>query len=384
MSKTRTLIALAVLAAATGRPGLAQQDDLPRVKLSEPEASFPEPFSRIAGLRELADGRVIVSDRLEIALRIVDWATGSLEEIGHEGSGPGEYRMPDDLFPLPGDSTLLVDFGNMRLTTITPEGDLVESQAMLHPDGFLLFPRGTDAEGRLYFDLSNVMRMGPGESPPDSFAVVAFDQGTGDVDTVATLPRPQIGQVRSSGGGFSFSGSGLQPYQTADDWGVAPSGRVAVARGEEYHVEWWSVGAPPVVGPTVKYEPVKLTQEDKEAWADRMSSGAVMAISVDGGGGRGGRTVNLPRPNIDELDWPEVKPPFPRNALRVTPEGEAWVQRHVKSGEPETYDVFDASGRRVRQVVLPEGRALVGFGLGTVYASAEDEDGLQWLERYRR
>jgi hypothetical protein len=369
MSKTGKLIALAVLAVAIGRPGLAQQDDLPRVELSEPEASFSEPFSSIAGLRELADGRVIVSDRLEIALRIVDLATGSVKEIGHEGSGPGEYRMPDDLFPLPGDSTLLVDFGNMRLTAITPNGELVESQAMMHPDGFLLFPRGTDADGRLYFDLSNVMRMGPGESLPDSFAVVAFDRGTGDIDTIAMLPRPQIGQVRSSGQGFSFSGLGLQPFQAVDEWSVAFNGRVAVAWGEEYHVEWRSVGGPPVVGPAVAYEPVKLTQEDKEAWADRMSSGAVMAISVDGGGGRGGRTVTLPRPNIDELDWPEVKPPFPRNALRVTPDGEAWVQRHVKSGEPETYDVFDASGRRVRQVVLPEGRTLVGFGRGTLYAS---------------
>lgn len=79
-----------------------------------------------------------------------------------------------------------------------------------------------------------------------------------------------------------------------------------------------------------------------------------------------------------------MKPPFPRNALRVTPEGEAWVRRHVKSGEFETYDVFDASGRRVRQIVLPAGRALVGFGRGTLYAAAEDDDGQQWLERYRR
>jgi hypothetical protein len=248
----------------------------------------------------------------------------------------------------------------------------------------LLFPRGTDAEGRLYFDLSNVMRMGPGESLPDSFGVVAFDRGTGDIDTVTMLPRPLMGQLRSSSQGFSFSGSGLQPFQAVDDWGVAPNGRIAVAWGEEYHVEWWSLGDPPVVGPAVPYEPVKLTQEDKEAWADRMSSGAVTAVTVGGSGGRVGRAVNLPRPNIDELDWPDVKPPFPRNALKVTPEGEAWVQRHVKSKEPETYDVFDASGRRIRQVVLPEGRSLVGFGSATLYAVAEDDDGLQWLERYRR
>ncbi len=381
MAKRKGLIAVALLTLAAAGPGVAQDGQVPRVELSEPEASFPEPFSSIAGLRELTDGRVVVSDRLEIALRIVDLTKGSLEEIGHEGSGPGEYRMPGDLFPLPGDSTLLVDFGNMRLTVIAPDGTLGGSQGMMHPNGFLLFPRGADGEGRLYFDLSNVMSMQPGESLPDSFAVVAFERGTGAIDTIALLPRPEIAQVRSSGGGVSFSGSGVRPFEVTDEWDVAPDGRVALAWGQAYHIEWRSRGGPPVPGATVAYEPVKITRADKEAWADRMSSASMMAISTDGGRGR---TVNMPRPNVDEMDWPEVKPPFGRNAVSVTPEGEAWVRRYVKSGDPETYDVFDAAARRVRQVVLREGRTLVGFGRGVLYAAYVDENDLQWLERYRR
>jgi len=129
----------------------------------------------------------------------------------------------------------------------------------------------------------------------------------------------------------------------------------------------------------VNYEPVKITRADKEAWADRMASASMMAISTDGGRGR---TVNMPRPNVDEMEWPEVKPPFGQNAVSVTPAGEAWVRRYVTSGDPETYDVFDARGRRVRQVVLPEGRRLVGFGRGVLYAVYVDENDLQWLERY--
>ena len=383
MAQRNRLIAVALLTLATAGPGVAQDGQVPRVTLSGPEASFAEPFSSIAGLRELADGRVLISDRLEVALRIVDLTKGSLEEIGHEGSGPGEYRMPDDLFPLPGDSTLLVDFGNMRLTAIAADGTLGASQGMMHPDGFLLFPRGADAEGRLYFDLSNVMSMQPGESLPDSFAVVAFDRGTGAIDTIAQLPRPETAQVKSGGGGFAFSGPGILPFQAVNEWSVAPDGRVALAWGEEYRLLWRSHDGAAVMGPTVGYEPVKVTQADKEAWADRMSGGSVMALSTGGGGGRS-RTISMPRFDIDELDWPEVKPPFGRNAVSVTPEGEAWVQRYVKSGDPEAYDVFDVMARRVRQVVLPEGRTLVGFGRGVLYAAFVDDDDLQWLERYRR
>ena len=64
--------------------------------------------------------------------------------------------------------------------------------------------------------------------------------------------------------------------------------------------------------------------------------------------------------------------------------GELWVERHVPFGEPVTFDVFDESGRLSKKVVLPEGRQIIGFGRGTLYAVTVDEDGLQWLERYVR
>jgi hypothetical protein len=165
---------------------------------------------------------------------------------------------------------------------------------------------------------------------------------------------------------------------------VSTDGRVAVARSAEYRVEWLLGDGRSVVGPRIDYEPVPVTNEDKEAWADRMSrSTAVMML--DGSGGRSGsRAVNLERPDPDEMEWPEVKPAFPRDAVTVTPEGEAWVSRHTAHGEPQTFDVFNASGELVKQVVLPEGRNVLGFGRGTLYAFWMDQDELQWLERYRR
>jgi hypothetical protein len=378
MTQRITLQAAAIVALIAGGPATVG-GQVPRVELLKAQVSFAEPFSAIAGVRELSDGRVLVSDRLEIALRIVDLEAGAAEEIGHEGSGPGEYRIPGAVFALPGDSTLLVDFGNMRLTAVGPDGTLGESLGMVHPEGFLLFPRGTDADGRLYFDRSNVMSMQPGESLPDSFAVVASDRGTGDMDTIAMLPRPEVARVTSGGGGASFSGSGAQPFQVANDWAVAPDGRVALAWGGDYRLEWRSRGGPSVLGAAVAYEPVKITRADKEAWADRMSSASMMVMTT--GGGRS-RTVNMPRPDIDAIEWPEVKPAFGRDAVSVTPEGEAWVRRYVAAGDPETYDVFDAAARRVRQVVLPAGRRLVGFGRGVLYAVYVDSDDLEWLERY--
>ncbi len=378
----RTTFAAMLAVFAFASPCSAQ-DDIPQTKLTTPDASLAEPFSSVAGLRELSDGRVLVSDRLEQALRLVDFASGGLEEIGHTGQGPGEYRMPGELLALPGDSTLLVDLGNMRISMVTPDGRLEGSESLVRSDGIFMFPRGVDAKGRIYFDVTGTLSMTPG-SLPDSFAIVALDRAAQTIDTIGLLAREQIRQVRSGGQGFAFSGPGMAPFQPADAWAVGPDGRVAVALGVDYRVEWLMRGGERVAGPVVEYEPVRLTDEDKEAWADRMSQGAAVMVMGGSGGSGSGRTMNIPRPDVDEMEWPDVKPAFPRGAVNVTPEGEAWVERYVVFGEPETFDVFDASGRRVRQVVLPEGRRFIGFGDGTLYAVRVDEDDLQWLERYRR
>jgi hypothetical protein len=351
--------------------------------LTEPDAALTEPFSVVSGLVELSDGRLLVSDRIELAVRQVDFTTGAIEQIGHAGQGPGEYQMPGQLFKLASDSSLLVDFGNMRLAVVAPDGTLSRTQPLMRPDGLLVFPRGVDTSGRLYLEMSN-FQLGPGQEVPDSFAIARYEAATGAVDTVGFVPRPQMGQVRSgNGGGMSFSG--LAPYQAGDAWGVAADGRVAVARVAPYRVEWLTVGGQAVAGPTVEYEPVKVTRADKDAWADEISGGTAIAVARGGpGGGGGGRAMNLPRPDIDEVEFPEYKPAFPRNAVTVSPEGEAWVRRYVAHGQPEAFDVFDGAGRRIKQVVLPEGRELVGLGRGTLYAVRVDENDLQWLERYGR
>ncbi len=94
--------------------------------------------------------------------------------------------------------------------------------------------------------------------------------------------------------------------------------------------------------------------------------------------------MRLPRPEVDDQEWPDSKPPFPAGAASVTPEGTLWVQRHVRFGGAATYDEFGPSGERIRQVILPAGRRLVGFGPGKLYAVHVDDDDLQWLEVYKR
>lgn len=105
------------------------------VTLGPPERVLQQDFSQIRGVRELRDGRVLVSDRLDKGVVVVDFTTNAMRTIGRTGRGPAEYRLPTSLRQTPGDSTLLNDEGNSRIAIIGPPPDL-----RIHRSFTLLLP----------------------------------------------------------------------------------------------------------------------------------------------------------------------------------------------------------------------------------------------------
>jgi hypothetical protein len=360
--------------------GSAGAQNPPRTVLSKPDASFPEPFSNVAGLRELSDGRVMLSDRLEQAVSILSLASGDITPVGRQGQGPGEYTMPGALFAWPGDSSLLFDLGGFRGLAIAPTGAVGRTITLQSPGGLPIMPQGVDQQGRIYARPPALFQ--GSDSRPDSVAIVRFATG-GPTDTIAWMKTVGAGgsvvAFQSTGGGGAPSVR-MTPYAPEDGWAVAPDGRIALVRAGEYRVEWIAPDGRRTVGPRLSYTPIKIGKAEKEEWADQMG-GAVMMMRTP----QGSRTMRPPRPNIDEQTWPDAKPPFVANGIRVSPEGELWIPVSQPAGtKTALYDIVDARGQRVRQVVLPEGRRLVGLGKGTLYAVRRDADDLEWLERYRR
>jgi hypothetical protein len=242
-----------------------------------------------------------------------------------------------------------------------------------------------DAQGRLYYQGSSIPALNGGDGLPpeslDSVAIVRFDRKSGRHDTLGMIKGPEMKLGGSSRGNTRTVMFRQQPLTTSDDWAVAPDGRVAVARSGRYGLDWIANGRR-ATGAAVAYTPIKVTRADKDEWEQNARSARPMVRAIGGGGGR---APAPPTPDADEMDWPEVKPAFTDAAAAVTPEGEAWVRRTVPAGERRPhYDVFDAQGRLVAKAVLPASTRLVGFGKGTAYLVRTDDDGLEWLGRYRR
>ncbi len=360
--------------------------------LTAPNATVEEAFSMIGGLRELPDGRVMVADPLGQVLVIVDLTTGVADTIGRVGQGPEEYRQPDGIFPLPGDSTLLVDLGNARLTALGPSFGFGPTMPIAQGDpgrpglgGGMLFllPRQVDARGRLYLQGTGLGR--PGGALPDSAPVMRFDRASQRIDTVAVVKIREL-RRQSSGGANNRSVSIQQvPLSPADGWAVAPDGRIALVRANPYSVEWHHPDGRVVRGPQIAYDPVPIRRAEKEEWVNRSSGGLRIGVNINNGQrqmsfSRGGPAAR--NRELDQYSWPDRKPAFNAEAVRVTPDGTLWVERSRPAGQHAVYDVFGPDGELRTQITLPAGRQVIGFGNGVVYTMVRDEFDLQYLERY--
>ena len=376
------LVALVVGAGPTA----AAQTGVASVTLSQPDATYDEPFSALSGLRELSDGTVLVGDRIDQFIQHIDLASGTAKSVGQKGAGPGEYDTPMGLYALPNDSTLVFDMGNNRFLVITPEGKPGDTfMPTLETGGgrgggarFLIPPQGVDAAGGIYF-AGRPMRMGPSGMPEsiDSAAVIRYDRASRKVDTLGLFKAPAMNIQASGDQNRRELRIRPAPMPAQDEWGVTQDGRIGIARVGGMKVEWLSRDGKHTVGSAFAYQPIKVSKADYSAWQERVGSSLGREIT----NGRS-RLVRIPPPEIDESEWPEYKPPFLAGAVRVAPNGELWLLR-TRPGDDSTpvYDVFDGAGKLIRHVMLPDGTRLVGFGKNSVYLVRIDEDDLQWLER---
>ncbi len=396
------------LITALGLSGCAQDDaaapagTVPRHELGEPEAVSGD-FGSVSDIRVRRDGSLLVADGTGGELVLLDLDLGTRTVVGGRGEGPGEYQAPTRIWPLPGDSTLLLDASNNRVTVLTPDLSFGATRPMFEMDpagGILLLnPRVIDGSGRMYNTTGFSLNLGAGAgggSGADSVPVVRATLDDLNPDTVARLaPRSTpLVEMRSNRGG-AMTTMQRTPYSSSDSWGVAPDGSVAVARAADYHLEWISSDGSIRIGAPVAWDAVPVGQAEKEAWVREQSGRSVqMATFVTGGGGgvspssgmagAAARAMTLGggSDDVDDYEWPETLPPF-TGGIRIDPEGRAWLRRHQPVGAPFLYDIFTPDAEHAGTVEVAEGHTVMGFGDDVVYATFRDEVDLAYIARYR-
>ena len=392
----RLTLATALVASAT--PLLAQ--NVPTRTLSKPDAEYSEPFTQIAGVRELKDGRLIVVDPRDKVVQVVDLKAGTATKLGREGSGPGEYGIPMRLMSMPGDTTAIADMLNNRLLLINPNatvggfvdlnvpppsGGRGDGRGMVMIGGNM--PTMSDAKGRMYYQGPAFRMTDNGPQAADSVPMIRWDRASGKRDTLAWLRLPpSANQITSSGGRGNqrvmVRMGGGPPFNGADQMLVAPDGRVAIAHFDPYSVDFVSESGQRTRGQPISYDRQRISEGHKAEWREVQKSATGLMITNDNG--RRSATMGPAGQQQDPEVWGgEFMPPFLQQALSFSNEGYLGVRRTGPAGQPPTFDVIDRAGKVVQKVVLPKRSRLVGFGNGAVYTVRLDEDDLQYLQKHK-
>lgn len=388
IATSRRLVPLALVLAPVLVSHLAAQQPRPIGPL---DRELAEPFSVIASVRQLSNGRVLVADTREAQVHLVDFTAGTARLVGRQGAGPGEYGFPSRLLAWPADTTLLWDPQQSRFLLIRPDGAPGPTIPIEDRGEHLLLGSliGADPRGRLIYVVQRRGVPGAMESAAEA-DLVRVDRASGRHDTLAVLqlPRGEFSGARTLPGGMLQRFTNL-PFAARDVAAVAPDGRVAIVRAEGYRVEWVG-GDAPVAGPPTPFRAVRITEAEKRAFmASQVQPGHIV---VRGGGASGG--VAAPRgsgppagstEDMSGMTWPATKPPFLAGAAMADDRGRLWVLETRAHDDPvPVHAVFGARGELLERVSLPRDARLVGFGPGAIYLARTDEDGLQYLQRYRR
>ncbi|MGE0555085.1 MAG: hypothetical protein AB7R55_16770 [Gemmatimonadales bacterium] len=368
--------AIEILVVLSGVTGAAAA----QVTRIEPDVRLGEEFASIRGVRELPSGQVLVSDYRDQRVVLVDFASGTVTDKVRRGGGPREARLPTALVPARGDSTLLIDLGNQRVLVLDPKGEPRRTIPGDQPG--VMGVRGVDPAGRYYLTIPGWMERG-GELPDDSVRLVRLDPATGRTEPVTQVQGERFRSDRRSPS--MVPRIPIVGYGSSDGWALGPDGTLWIVRGGDYHVDVLRPGSAPVAGPSYAYQTRRVTSADREAFVRRFNASAPSS-----GRGEDGAAMGFSPPMSDRdvaemtarTEFAERHPMFLAGSVIADPLGSLWVGLPAESRQPTRYDVFDRSGRRTRTVELPAGRRLMAVGRAHLYAAAENEDGLQYLERY--
>jgi hypothetical protein len=378
--------------------------DVPINVLSHAEAAFHHGYTRVGGIRELSDGRVIVVDAMDQTVHVIDAAWETRSQIGRRGSGPREYVETSKIFALPGDSSAVLDLANQRLLLITPDaqpGGFVDPWGALGEHGDpcvvcrysaagMMLNTVSDSDGRGYFytRARPIVSSGGRLQLADSAAIERWRYGSPIRDTVGFVPfslEPGSHIVR---GMVLWPQREIPAFKTSTQWTIAPDGRLAIVHVDPYRVDFVDLAGDRVQGQPIPYERERFTDAHKEQWRKEQQRPRPVMYVRPGGAS----SVHTETPRPQEPEWPRYLPPvepgWPKKllmdkAVHFASDGMLWVQRTTPVGEPPTFDVIDETGQVVEQVKLPHRRRLVGFGAGTIYAVRIDDVDLEYLERYR-
>ena len=341
-----------------------ESQETTRLVLQGANATLDEEFTEITWVRELRDGRVLIGDRRDNRVVLVDLSRRTIVPVGRAGQGPGEYSRAQRIWSIGGDSSVMVDgvqrwlmFEGARIVATLSQADAAVAATRQTV-------RGTDSLGNVYTAGTVAGQNGP---MGDSTAILRISRSTGRVDTLGRLLAVVARQTSEpdKNGFFSFQ---VPTIQVAEELVPFADGWIAIARLNPYRVDWRSPDGTWTRRARLPVPSVAMDDREKRSLLERLAS--------DNG--------KAPQPITSITDWPPSVPPWRSpNALFPAPDGRVVIPRLPSADHLESrYDIVNRQGKFDGQLAMPLRERIVGFGSNSVFVAAIDDNGIQRLRRH--
>jgi hypothetical protein len=297
------------------------------------------------------------------------------------GDGPAELRRLDRIYPLGGDSTLIVDQSRRRwlvlagarvVATLTGAGRQVER---------LPYVEGIDAEGNVVEVRPFSFYRSPGvpfvreRSNAESLQVVfrpnALSRSNavaGVATTLARLAGAEKGQALVWRDKPPPASLWLleNPLATEDEVLLFPDGWLATAYANPYRVDWRAPDGRSIRGRELSVEKVPVDESMRRT----LTRARWPQVEPEF------RPADVPA-------WPKVLPAFVRGALVALPDGRLAIHRAMDPArQRETYDIIGRTGEVELQLLVPSRVQIIAWSRQNTYGIFTDEDLQQWLVKH--
>lgn len=332
-----------------------------RMTVIPPAEEDGEGFFEVTDVDVTPEGGIVVLDRLGKKVLIFDEDGGLVAQYGREGSGPGEFQYPTELFVAPNGEIGVFDFMNRRVerfdSTLSP----------LAPDPFQLPYYGGGLAHAGSFLVAVLADLGATEDEIQVLTAI----GVGDTVEVVRYVRELGGSIRLESCGMALSA--VPPlFRPSTRWAVAPDGRVGVVGTADYQVDVYRPDDFTLERRIRRKVPV--IQATRELARQSIGDGMRMVSAA-------GERVCDADEVVEKRGFTLEIPPVTRVAY--SPSGELFLQRWAPMGEGRAVDVLDADGGYVG--TLPPGFPFPDAFLsdGRIVATEEDDMGLTSVSVYR-
>lgn len=295
-------------------------------------------FIDISVIQVDSNGHIYVLDGRARRIRVFDKEGNHIRSFGREGQGPGEFQLANDMVLTPDENIMVLDRGNYRLSFFSKEGELLKEVSVSKiPHIFRIYP---DSDGN-YTARINL------RGQKYIYQIKKLDANLEELYMIAELEYPRRSDV-------------LEMYSPNLIAVVMKDDKIVFGNWHQYKLIITNRTGMKIREINKDYDPVKITDEDKDRVIKELSAGIPLRRKVE---------------------FPDNYPTF--QGLSCDEQGRIFVRTSERAEDNAGYyyDIFDEEGKFISRI--PLGFIPRTWKDNKLYTTEDDEEGNQIVKRYK-